>query len=105
MPVLRQASTVSGYMIRPLVISTIFILFFSCGRTDKKPEPKSVGIPKQIDILEPDHDTLPNGKRLLDNMDSGMVHYYKEVVGSDTLKGGYISCYGIDDSKIGRAHV
>jgi hypothetical protein len=31
-------------------------------------------------------------------MDSGMVHYYKEVVGSDTLKGGYISCYGIDDS-------
>ena len=85
-------------MIRPLVILTTFILFFSCGRTDKKPEPKSVGIPKQIDILEPDHDTLPNGKRLLDNMDSGMVHYYKEVVGSDTLKGGYITCYGIDDS-------
>ena len=85
-------------MIRPLVILTTFILFFSCDRTNKKPEPKIVDIPKQIDILEPDHDTLPNGKRLLDNMDSGMVHYYKEVVGSDTLKGGYISCYGIDDS-------
>jgi hypothetical protein len=55
-------------------------------------------MPKQIDMLEPDLDTLPNGKRLLDNMDSGMVHYYKEVVGSDTLKGGYITCYGIDDS-------
>ena len=85
-------------MIRPLVILTTFILFFSCRRTDKKPEPKSVKIPKHIDILEPDHDTLPNGKRLLDNIDSGMVHYYKEVVGSDTLKGGYITCYGIDDS-------
>ncbi len=89
---------VSGYMIRPLVILTILILFISCDRAGKKPEPKIVSIPKQIDILEPDHDTLPNGKRLLDNMDSGMVHYYKEVVGSDTLKGGYISCYGIDDS-------
>jgi hypothetical protein len=54
--------------------------------------------PKFIDILEPDHDTLPNGKRLLDNVDSEMVHYYKEVVGSDTLQGGYIICYGIDDS-------
>lgn len=85
-------------MIRPLIILTTFVLFFSCDRIDKKPEPKIVNISKQIDMLEPDHDTLPNGKRLLDNMDSGMVHYYKEVVGSDTLKGGYITCYGIDDS-------
>ena len=89
---------VSGYMIRPLVILTIFLSLFSCDRAEKKPEPKIVVIPKEIDMLEPDLDTLPNGKRLLDNMDSGMVHYYKEVVGSDTLKGGYISCYGIDDS-------
>ncbi len=85
-------------MIRPLVILTAFMLF-SCGRPQKQQEqPKVVKTPKQIDILEPDHDTLPNGKRLLDNLDSGMVLYYKEVVGSDTLKGGYISCYGIDDS-------
>ena len=42
--------------------------------------------------------TLPNGKILLDTYDSGMVFYYKEVVGSDTLKGGGITCYGIDDS-------
>jgi hypothetical protein len=95
---LHKALPVSGYMIRPLVILTTFIFFFSCDRIDKKPEPNVANIPKQIDILEPDHDTLPNGKRLLDNMDSGMVHYYKEVVGSDTLKGGYITCYGIDDS-------
>jgi hypothetical protein len=86
-------------MIRPLVILTTFVLLFSCDRLEKKPEQlKVVKTSKQIDILEPDHDTLPNGKRLLDNLDSGMVHYYKEVVGSDTLKGGYITCYGIDDS-------
>lgn len=91
-------------MIRPLVILTLFLSLFSCDRPQKKLEakiidsPKHVTIPKQIDVLEPDHDTLPNGKRLLDNIDSGMVNYYKEVVGSDTLKGGYISCYGIDDS-------
>ncbi len=85
-------------MIRPLVILTIFLSLFSCNINEKKPEAKAVGIPKEIDILEPDRDTLPNGKRLLDNIDSGMVHYYKEVVGSDTLIGGYISCYGIDDS-------
>jgi len=85
-------------MIRPLVILTIFLSLISCDRPQKKLEPKMVDRPKQIDILEPDLDTLPNGKRLLDNMDSGMVYYYKEVVGSDTLKGGYITCYGIDDS-------
>ncbi|GAB2843085.1 hypothetical protein GCM10027043_52750 [Ferruginibacter profundus] len=85
-------------MIRPLVILTIFLSLNSCDRPQKKPEQKKVDRPKQIDMLEPDLDTLPNGKRLLDNMDSGMVHYYKEVVGSDTLKGGYITCYGIDDS-------
>ena len=44
-------------------------------------------------------DTLPNGKLLLDNLDSGMILYYKEVVGSDTLKGGYITCYGADSMK------
>lgn len=85
-------------MIRPIVILTVFLSLFSCDRTPNKPQAKPVSIPKQIDILEHDLDTLPNGKRLLDNMDSGMVYYYKEVVGSDTLKGGYISCYGIDDS-------
>lgn len=42
--------------------------------------------------------TLPNGKLLLDSMDSGMNLHYKEVVGSDTLKGGYTIGYGTDDS-------
>ena len=86
-------------MFRHLVILTTFISLFSCDTLEKKPEQlKVVKTPKQIDILEPDHDTLPNGKRLLDNLDSGMTLYYKEVVGSDTVKGGYITCYGIDDS-------
>lgn len=49
-------------------------------------------------MFEPGLDTLPNGKRLLNNIDSSMSMYYKEVVGPDTLSGGYIICYGIDDS-------
>jgi hypothetical protein len=86
-------------MIRPIFILTTFTLIFACNTLTKETETtKAVNTPKQIDILEPDLDTLPNGKRLLDNIDSGMVHYYKELVGSDTLIGGYISCYGIDDS-------
>jgi hypothetical protein len=85
-------------MTRPLIILTIFLTSFSCNRTEEKVESKTINLTKQIDLLEPDLDTLPNGIRLLDNVDSGMVNYYKEVVGSDTLKGGYILCYGIDDS-------
>ena len=85
-------------MNRLLQILTVVLFLFSCNQFPKKAEVKKIDQPKQIDVLEPDLDTLPNGKRLLDNIDSGMVHYYKEVVGSDTLKGGYISCYGIDDS-------
>ena len=41
---------------------------------------------------------LPNGKRFLDTYDSAMQLYYKEVVGSDTLLDGGITCYGEDDS-------
>ncbi|MEJ8817485.1 hypothetical protein [Lacibacter sp. H407] len=55
-------------------------------------------VPKQNEIIESDEDTLPNGKKILNNIDSGMDHYYKEVVGTDTLTGGYLTCYGIDDS-------
>jgi hypothetical protein len=66
----------------------ISLLFFSCNIHE---QPKVVDEPKN-------YDTLPNGQRLLDNMDSGMDIYYREVVGSDTLKGGYITCYGVDDS-------
>lgn len=84
-------------MIRFLHILLV-LLSFSCKQTEKKPDQAKPTTPKFIDILEPDLDTLPNGIRLLDNVDSGMVHYYKEVVGSDTLQGGYITCYGIDDS-------
>ncbi len=85
-------------MIRPLQILTIILFLFSCNQPQKKTEMEKPKLPKHIDLLEPDLDTLPNGKRLLDNMDSGMVYYYKEVVGSHTLNGGYITCYGIDDS-------
>lgn len=85
-------------MIQHLFILTFFLAVFSCNTHQRKNETKSGHRSKQIDILEPDLDTLPNGKRLLDNIDSGMTLYYKEIVGSDTLKGGYISCYGIDDS-------
>ena len=84
-------------MIRPLQILIILFLF-SCNSTEQKLNLKQATQPKFIDIIEPDHDTLPNGKRLLNNTDSSMSVYYKEVVGSDTLKGGYITCYGIDDS-------
>lgn len=76
----------------------IFLCLFSCSDRETKPLPNNKTNTQLIDILEPDKDTLPNGKRLLDNIDSGMSLYYKEVVSSDTLKGDYIICYGIDDS-------
>jgi hypothetical protein len=85
------------YMIQPVKI-LFFLSLFSCNQAENKPVTKQTVKPNFIDILEVDHDTLPNGKRLLDNVDSGMSIYYKEVVGSDTLKEGYITCYGIDDS-------
>lgn len=85
-------------MIRPLIILSIFLSLFSCDRLEKKEDSKIIRVSKQIDLLKPNLDTLPNGKTLLDNLDSAIVNYYKEVVGSDTLKGGYILCYGIDDS-------
>jgi hypothetical protein len=71
----------------------------SCNTTEKKfSSSTKPDTPKDIDILEPDLDTLPNGKRHLNNVDSSLSMYYKEVVGPDTLKGGYITCYGIDDT-------
>jgi hypothetical protein len=84
-------------MIRPLKILTVIFLI-SCNTPEKKSDFKQDVKSEFIDIVEPDHDTLPNGRRLLDNVDSSLSIYYKEVVGSDTLKGGYITCYGIDDS-------
>jgi hypothetical protein len=85
-------------MKRILLISIVSVFLISCNPAEKKISSKIPDIPKTIDILEPDLDTLPNGKRLLNNTDSSFSMYYKEVVGSDTLKGGYITCYGIDDS-------
>ena len=46
------------------------------------------------------YDTLPNGKRSLNTLDSSFTMYYKEIVGPDTLLGGYITCYAIDDTAI-----
>ncbi|QNA44728.1 hypothetical protein [Lacibacter sediminis] len=71
---------------------TILVHLLSCGQSEKKSRPK------QVDTPGSNLDKLPNGKRLLDNINSKTVLYYKEVVGTDTLKGGYITCYGIDDS-------
>src|SRR5688572_14492543 len=85
-------------MKRKFLISTIFLFLISCNNAEKKSLSKIPDLRKDIDILESDIDTLPNGQRLLDNLDSSLSLYYKDVVGSDTLKGGYITCYGIDDS-------
>lgn len=85
-------------MIRPFVIVTTLISFLSCERASRQTELITVHSANKIDLLESDHDTLPNGKRLLDNADSGLVLYYKDVVGAKILKGGYLTCYGIDDS-------
>ncbi len=82
---------------RPFRIFLV-ILFLSCKSTGKQPDPKQV-LKKGIQqSAVSNFDTLPNGQRLLDNTDSAVYYYYKEVVGSDTLKGGYITCYGVDDS-------
>lgn len=93
------------YVINHIVIVRkgflLVILSFSClascreNSTEVRSENKvnSTGF-----SIRSQRDTLPNGKLLLDNLDSGMSLYYKEVVGSDTLKGGYITCYGADDS-------
>jgi hypothetical protein len=73
------------------------ILLFSCNSTEKHPQSKQV-VKTTQQVTTANFDTLPNGQRLLDNLDSGLQFYYKEVVGSDTLTGGYITCYGTDDS-------
>ena len=84
-------------MTRPFTILVIFFIL-SCKDTKKKSNPlkdiEAVTLQKQVTKF----DTLPNGKKLLDTYDSGMALYYKEVIGSDTLKGGGITCYGMDDS-------
>lgn len=85
-------------MNRLILILTLLLNLFSCDRVKKNSETKLSIEPKQIKKIESDEVTLPNGKRLLNNIDSGMRHYYKEVVGIDTLKGGYLTCYGIDDT-------
>jgi hypothetical protein len=78
-------------------ISTLLFLL-SCNSPEKQSNSKQPIKTNTQQISASSFDTLPNGLRLLDNLDSGMHIYYKEVVGSDTLKGGYITCYGIDDS-------
>ena len=83
-------------MIRPIKILTLLLIFISCQERNKTNIKKVATLDSSKKIEK--FDTLPNGKLLLDTYDSGMVFYYKEVVGSDTLKGGGITCYGIDDS-------
>jgi hypothetical protein len=96
-PAKQQAVNVSSYMIRALkILSLLFLL--SCNSVEKHSNLQQITKTDSVPITSSKNNTLPNGQRLLDNLDSGMVLYYKEVVGSDTLKGGYITCYGIDDS-------
>lgn len=64
-------------------LSVFSLLLLSCGQKSKSSATVEL---------------LPNGKRLLDTYDSAMSLYYKEVVGSDTLLDGGITCYGEDDS-------
>ncbi|MBK6828226.1 MAG: hypothetical protein IPG86_15845 [Chitinophagaceae bacterium] len=64
-------------------LSVFVLLLLSCGQKSKSSATVEL---------------LPNGKRLLDTYDSAMSLYYKEVVGSDTLLDGGITCYGEDDS-------
>ena len=84
-------------MLRLLQILTIFT-FFSCNHENKKIEKKPSANNYFIERGNTKNDTLPNGKRLFDNRDSMMFIHYREVVGSDTLKDGYITCYAIDDT-------
>jgi hypothetical protein len=88
---------ISDYMIR--CFSILAILFFlSCNPKENKSAQEQTTKADTVKNNTVNYDTLPNGIRLLDNSDSSMHVYYREVVGSDTLTGGYITCYGIDDN-------
>lgn len=84
-------------MVRVFKILSLWFLF-SCNSEKKHfvSHPPTSSATHRTTAL--DFDTLPNGQRLLDNKDSSLYIHYKEVVGSDTLKGGYVTCYGVDDS-------
>lgn len=87
-------------MHRFLIILIFFGCFSSCVLPERRPVSPIGGSSVSVKLPKQDYDTLPNGLRLFDNRDSylhGEVHY-RTVAGSDTLKGGYITCYGIDDS-------
>jgi len=83
-------------MIRHFKILVLILIIASCYEQNKIDSQE--GRPNNLRSKRKHVDTLPNGKILFDTYDSGKVFYYKEVVGSDTLKGGAITCYGIDDS-------
>lgn len=75
----------------------LLVLLLSCNSTARHSDSKGMLKTNTQQATVSNFDTLPNGQRLLDNTDSALSYYYKEVVGPDTLKGGYITCYGVDD--------
>lgn len=77
-------------MPRILLILVFLISSYSCTERQRA----GSGQPQNGGAI----DTLPNGKTRLDTYDSAMSLYYKEIVGSDTLSNGGITCYGVDDS-------
>lgn len=88
--------SVSAFHTMQFLTLSILILLFSCNTSERGSDWKETSAVKIQQVAN--FDTLPNGQRLLDNMDSAFYYYYKEVVGTDTLKGGYVTCYGVDDS-------
>jgi hypothetical protein len=80
-------------MIRIALIWAMMILL-SCNFKEKQINPE------QVAAIPRNSDTLPNGQREVNNTDSSMDFYYREIVGPDSLTGGYVTCYGTDDSLI-----
>lgn len=76
----------------------ISIIIFSCNLENKNQQINQNVVADSAAKKIINFDTLPNGQKFLDNINSSTSIYHKEIVGSDTLKGGYITCYGIDDS-------
>ena len=76
----------------------ISIIIFSCNVENRNVQINQNVVVDSAATKVVKFDTLPNGQKLLDNTDSANAIYHKEIVGSDTLKGGFITCYAIDDS-------
>ena len=84
-------------MFRLLQVLTFFV-FLSCDSGKKKIEQKKESARFFFETGNTRNDKLHNGKWLFDNTDSMMFMHHREVVGSDTISEGFITCYAFDDS-------